>query len=163
MERNNKSKPQATKPTLKRAESKPPVVKKEEVKGTDLAKAPGEVQEEPKVDRRILYVKIGGGSARLVINGVMRILKPDEKFRALPEEIPSTFKNVIVPLNRDEEAAIIQAKKAVVKPSPITISYSVQPREGTEGFDVVNSTGKVINEDPLTEEEATKLKNDLMK
>ncbi len=112
------------------------------------------------VDLRIWYIKLGGGSARIRVSGTPRIIKPNEKFQALPSEIPASFKDIIVPVNREKEAEVIKTLKSR-QTAPKKVVYSVQKHEGTELFDVVNSTGKIINGEPLEEEDATKLKNDL--
>ena len=53
----------------------------------------------------IRWRKEGGGSFRTKINGKDRIIKPGETFRALPEEIPLAFRDVVVPLDKVPEAA----------------------------------------------------------
>jgi len=103
--------------------------------------------------KQIKWKKVGGGSFRLG----NRIIKPGQKFTASEDEIPQAFRDVVVPLGSLPES----------KPAPVIHSvdstYTLKSRKGTVLFDVVNSSGKVLNEKALTKEIAEKLIQDLVK
>ena len=65
---------------------------------TKLKQAPANVdQQGPDKDEPVLWWrKVGGGSLRL--RDPNRIIKPNQKFQAKESEIPSTFRNSIIPI-----------------------------------------------------------------
>jgi len=123
-----------------------------------------------------------------------RIIKPNEKFLAHADEIPTALRGVIVPV---DPIVIEQPKPTVVAPPVVAVPIAeplpvVKPevelaaepekpvrqifprrsfsqvntsvfnnyslRERSPGwFDVIDSTGKVVNEQPQTEQEAKDL------
>ena len=116
------------------------------------------------------FKKIGGGSLRL--NG--RIIKPNEIFTAKKEEIPTSLRNVIIPLGttwsnldgdgfqgvNEVKKFPEEEKKEIEQAVP---KYLVVPRGNSNSwFDVVNAqTGKPINEKALRKDVAEQLKHDL--
>lgn len=119
----------------------------------------------PKVDK-IRWRKIGGGSLRLKIGGANRIIKPNETFNALISEIPAAFRDTVVPVD-DVQAQLIEAKinppietpKKLVKPE-----YSIKPRGKSKSmFDIVDGTGKIFNEKPLSKASAEQMLNDIVR
>lgn len=104
-------------------------------------------------DGRIWYRKVGGGSLRLP----NKIIKPGEKFRARPEDIPRAFRDLCIPMENVKEAPV---KKIEVVESV----YKLQPR-GTnkQWWDVVDANGKVMNEKAMKKDIAEKLISDLSK
>jgi hypothetical protein len=102
---------------------------------------------------QIWWRKVGGGSFRL--RG--KIIKPNEKFKAAPHEIPKAFRNVVLPLEALPEAVTITK---IVAQGKIP-TYQLKARERAGWFDIVNEQGKPMNEKPLKEEDAVQLLNDL--
>lgn len=98
-----------------------------------------------KAKQQVLYQKIGGGSLHLP----NRIIKPNQKFRAYPEEIPTAFKDLVVVVNKDEAEA---AERVEEDPK---LEYFLKDKGGG-WYDIVNSSGKVQNEKSLRKEEAEK-------
>ena len=106
-------------------------------------------------DGQIKWKKTGGGSFRLR----NRFIKPGETFLARPDEIPQSFRDMIVPLGAipatTPAAQVKRTKKSV---------WEVQPRGKSKSqFDVVNEFGKKMNEAVLTKEKAEQLAKDLNK
>ncbi len=90
--------------------------------------------------------KIGGGSLRLP----NRIIKPGQVFKAFEEDIPKAFRNVVERISTVEKPEV----KLPIK----KLTYKSVPVEGEEGlFNIVDSRGKQVNEEPLTEEVATEM------
>lgn len=108
------------------------------------------------VENIIWWKKVGGGSFHAKINGKGKLIKPNEKFRAKPSEIPKGFKDVVVPLEKIEEIPeqVLSAPKSLFK-------KVMRERKGW--FDVVDSNGKRISDKALREDEADKLIEDLEK
>ena len=110
----------------------------------------------------VRYIKLGGGSLEVVINGKVRIIKPNQKFDARPEEIPENFRDVIVPLDPSEKVAA-EANKPAQKKAPSKLQYFVKKREKGVGYwDVVDKNGKVQNEKALRKAAAEELIASLM-
>ena len=108
------------------------------------------------VDTRIRWKKIGGGSLKL--GG--RLIKPEQIFKANPDEIPEAFRDVIIPLDEIKEKQL--SEEAI--PDGKIAEYTLQPRANSKlWFDVVDSQGKVLNEKALKKEVAEKLIADLEK
>jgi hypothetical protein len=123
--------------------------------------------------KKLRYKKIGGGSARLVLNGRRQIIKPNEKFSAYPEEISESFKDVIICL---EEEAVVEKKQAQ---APVVKLFGVKKRPKTDGdedpgkdkkgkvkswYNVVNKDNKkVMNPNALTQANAKTLAKSLNK
>jgi len=100
---------------------------------------------------RILW-KNNGGTLRLRKN---KIIKPGEKFKAYPHEIPKAFRDVIIALEP------VTDFKEVEMNIP-SITYTLKPSDENEGFfDIYNSQNKKMNELPLEEEVAKQLIKDL--
>ena len=99
--------------------------------------------------------KLGGGSFRL--NN--RVIKPNQVFRASPEDIPEAFRDVVVCLDdlpADElEHAIEQTAEA------FSGGYQIRAR-GVGGWcDIVDAQGKIVNEQALRREDAENLLREL--
>lgn len=78
-----------------------------------------------------------------------RIIKPNQKFKAYPDEIPEAFKDTLIVLNKDE------LEIAENPPEDPKLEYFLKDKGGG-WYDVVNSSGKVQNEKSLRKEEAEK-------
>lgn len=103
---------------------------------------------------KLHWKKIGGGSLRLK----NQIIKPNEKFYAALEEIPKAFMDRLVCLEDSKLAEVkLQVKKETQTPE---ILYKLK-KAGKGLFNVVNVTGKAINEVPLSEDAANELKTAL--
>lgn len=119
--------------------------------------------------KKLRYQKIGGGSARLKLDGRKQIIKPNQKFEAYPEEIPEAFKDTLILL----EGQIVVKQKE----SPKVKIFGVKKRPKTEGdedpgknkngkekswYNVVNKdTKEAMNPQPLTQGAAKKLAESL--
>lgn len=125
------------------------------------AVVPEAVVPEIKVPARIRWRKTGGGSLRLKINGVTRIIKPNEMFTALPEEIPMAFRDNIIPLEQFKNESLEPPKLEAVKSV-----YKVVPRGKSKSlFDIIDSQGKLVNDKskPLPKSIAEQFVRDLEK
>lgn len=91
--------------------------------------------------------KPGGGSFRMR-NGT--IIKPNQVFEAIPEEIPRAFRDQIECLEPTAEEKPLEIKDT-------EYSIAAADEDNGEKFDVLNSYGKKINEKPLTRGEAETL------
>lgn len=104
-----------------------------------------------------LWKKIGGGTLRIG----KRIIKPNETFAAYPEEISPAFRNLVIPISGD--ASFAKATPKELTPEEVVKEeYTIQPRGGSKiWFDVVDASGKVLNEKALKKDMAEQLKADL--
>ena len=103
---------------------------------------------------QLRWRKIGGGSLRY-ING--KIIKPNETFTAELKDIPPMFLKSLICL--DVEAMNQQLKvEEEVKPKPL-IWTAIKSED--DKWNVIGSNDRIINENPMTEEEAIKLANAL--
>ena len=105
---------------------------------------------------KIWWKKLGGGSARLRIGGRLKIIKPNERFQALPEEISESFRDVIIPL---EDIPTASEEKISGK-SP---KYSLESTKRNGFYNIVDEQGKKINQKALNKADATQLIEDLEK
>jgi hypothetical protein len=128
----------------RKRQSIPPVVKEEPEKIV------------PVTDGKIWFQKKGGGSLRIF----GRIIKPNEKFKARPQDIPESFKDIIVPLEKYDVAEEVSVKQPAKLVNPV---YTSKLREGTDLYDVVDSKGKVLNDKALPKDVADRLISDLAK
>lgn len=125
-------------------------------------------EEEPKVvaktptDPRVWFQKVGGGSFHARIGGQKRIIKPGERFQALPEEIPAAFKDSIIPMIPGQD---IQVGKANLSPSMINRpAYNLRPSISSPGmYDIINASGKIVSEKSETKEVAEQMIKHLMR
>lgn len=100
----------------------------------------------------IRWKKIGGGSFRMASG---KIIKPGQVFTAREDEIPTAFRNVVVPLDVTLVSPV-EAEPEVVKVAKA--EYTVVSRKSSKSwFDVVNAEGKVLNEKALKKEQAEEL------
>jgi hypothetical protein len=108
---------------------------------------------------KVKYKKIGGGSLRL--GG--KIIKPGETFKAYPEDIPVSFRDLVIPV----EGGSVSWEKPATPPPPIVFTkpvFELKPRGKSKSqYDVVDGQGKAINEKPLTKAIGEKLIEDLLK
>jgi hypothetical protein len=83
-----------------------------------------------------------------------KLIKPNQVFEAHLSEIPKSFLRDLEQLDEVEEI-----------PEQISIpefQYKMEPDEDLDGFfNVVDKQGKILNEEPLTEVEASELLNTL--
>jgi hypothetical protein len=111
----------------------------------------------PKLNnQKLRWQKVGGGSLRITLSGIKKIIKPNEKFEAYLDEIPKAFKDQIIPLQPLPESV----NAPVVKSIPVV--YTIEPID-SEGllFNIIDSQGKVFNETPLDEETAKQFVKDI--
>ena len=107
-------------------------------------------------EKVIRWKKIGGGSLRF--KG--RIIKPGETFKAAANEIPTGFRDVVIPLDSIPGEAPIPGKPAPVIKADV-VEYKLKSRGSGGWFDVVDINGKVLNEKALKKDVAEKLIADL--
>lgn len=82
-----------------------------------------------------------------------RIIKPGQKFKEYPENVPEQFRDKIRPTEE------LPPEPPVV---PVTGGYTVRARENAIGwFDVVDADGKAVNEKALRPDDADELVKDL--
>jgi len=119
--------------------------------------------EDIKVESKPRWQKIGGGSLRIG----NKIIKPNEKFEAYPEDISPSFRKFVIPLSGDatflplatKEKENVETPKEITKPT-----FEVVPHgKSLFLFDVVSNTGKVMNEKSLKKDVAEALVADLLK
>lgn len=103
---------------------------------------------------QLRWRKIGGGSLRY-ING--KIIKPNETFTAALKDIPLSFLKSLVCLDKE---SMIQQLKVEEEAKPKPLIWSAIKSEGGE-WNVIGSNDRIINENPMMEEEAIKLANAL--
>jgi mannose/cellobiose epimerase-like protein (N-acyl-D-glucosamine 2-epimerase family) len=93
------------------------------------------------------WQKIGGGSFHIADH----IIKPNERFWAARESLPSAFMDTLLPLSNQTKEE--QAEKEAVKTDH---GYKLQPRGGG-WFDIVDSNGKLFSQKAMRIEDATKM------
>ncbi len=91
---------------------------------------------------RIKWKKIGGGTFRMASG---KIIKPNQEFMAVPEEIPEAFRDVIRPLEYVPEPVEVSAT------TPQT--YEIVHRS-YGWYNIIDSQGKKVNEKSLRKAEA---------
>lgn len=91
------------------------------------------------------------GTHRIWINEKLTIIKPNEKFKALKEEVPTAFRDIFVCLSGVVDGPTITSKDGVDLPK-----WELKEVDG--GFNVYDPvTKKTANTAPLEKEEAEKL------
>jgi hypothetical protein len=112
--------------------------------------------------KKITFRKIGGGSFRTADG---RIIKPNQTFKAYPDDIPDGFKDVVKALEPLPEESPIEtvsnfeleeAEQPSEKATPEGDEWEIEPREDEEdAWNVVSTTSrKPMNERPLSRDEA---------
>jgi len=151
MERKNKKETKVQTPKVK------PIEKVKEVEKVLIPK----VQETPVEVKPVpaKWQKIGGGAFHMN----KRIIKPNETFFAFEEDIPKAFRNLCIKLSDGIPKKVVPPTIAPVKSKGKIPTYSKQLiEEGDEElYNIVNEKGKVINEAPLSKEDAEQLIIDL--
>lgn len=125
-----------------------PVLKEIELIEPQVELKENEIQKQKKLDlitpKPIRWKKIGSGGFLFKNHHI----KPGQIFTATVEEIPLAFRDVIVPIED------VPTDKLLVNPETL---YKKELIEGTNTYNIVSSTGKILNENPVTLEEAEKL------
>jgi hypothetical protein len=84
------------------------------------------------------------------------IIKPGQRFRAYPHEIPEAFRDLVEPL--DAEAVIKIEEKIALDEAEVEELYEIRPAKGVGWFDVVNiASEKPINTKSLRKPDAEEL------
>jgi len=120
---------------MERTKRNTPDVREEEKKGLS---APDPHEGEIKWNKK------GGGTFRMASG---RIVKGNSVFWARPDEIPKSFRDIIVPLTPITTELVEE---------PVDAGYSIQPRS-PGWYDVVDGNGKVLNERALRLDKAGEL------
>jgi len=95
--------------------------------------------------KKVLWKHIGGGILRLNDG---RKIKMGETFLAYPNEIPKSFQDTNISLETTVDPGGTDFVKVV---------YKVEKRGNSNWFNVVNSSGKVVNDKALRKSEAFEL------
>jgi len=101
----------------------------------------------------VRWVKTGGGSFAATIAGRRMMIKPGQEFSAKPEEIPTAFRDVVVPVDNTELAEVEASADSV---DVTKLTYTIEPRGGGY-YNVLDSEGKIINEKALRKGAAEEL------
>lgn len=113
-------------------------------------------------EKVIEWIKTGGGSFRMADG---RIIKPNQKFMAKPSQIPTAFRDTVVPVDATILAGIEQAveEEVQVAVAAATVPGKYEVRERGKGwYDVVDAEiNKVMNTEALRAEDAEKLRRSL--
>lgn len=104
---------------------------------------------------KLLWRKVGGG--HLVFQNKM--IKPGETFYAHEADLPKAFKDSLVCIEPAKQEQIQIELKQLQKEQGV--KFDLKESEESGKFDVVNEYGKAINENPLAEEVAVELKENL--
>jgi hypothetical protein len=106
----------------------------------------------------VLFEKIGGGSFVLKVPGQRdKMVKQGQRFRVKPEFIPAAFRDLCQPVNPAELNTVVNEPN----PDVTKVEYELQETEEEGLFDVLDSEGKAVNENPLPKKEAEELKSSL--
>lgn len=91
----------------------------------------------------IRWRKIGGGS--FILNN--RFIKPGQVFTAKASEIPFAFRDLVIPLDKlpDPDVNLLIKKQ---------VNYVITPVADTDTYNIVDKQGKILNEAPMSKEEA---------
>lgn len=103
-------------------------------------------------DGKIRFKKLGGGSLRF--GG--RIIKPNEVFRAYPDDIPKGFRDIVVPLDK------VPLSKEEEPIDVVKVDYELRARGAGGWYDIFNKiTDKKVNDRALKRDAAEKLLTEL--
>ena len=113
------------------------------------------VEKKNKEDRKVLkWQKVSGGPFYAIIDEQSVLLKKGQKFEATEEEVPKAFRDTIICLSKVVEAPESQSAHD-------DAPYTVVETEG--GWNVVDEENELLNEQPLTKQEAEALAEELAK
>lgn len=106
----------------------------------------------------ILWKKVGGGSFHANIGGKLQIVKPGQEFYATEDEIPLSFRDMIVPVHpTGKKVTITEAKEAEKEEKEKSATKYELKHRGGGWWNVVSEEGKIINESALKKDEAEEL------
>lgn len=113
---------------------------------------------------KILYRKTGGGFFRF--KG--RFIKSGDTFWAFPHEIPKAFEDTLIELDtthvedlpnqEDENKEDAELQKEAIEN---LVTYTKEKAPGVGWYNVVDSTGKKVNEKSLREKDADEMVDNL--
>jgi len=127
---------------------KTPPPKPEKVKVIEKEEKPLEVKVRPLLEYRVLYNGFNFRKKRFSAGAT---------FEAYPEEIPVAFMDKLICLSSAEK---IDANKYPFEKKPLEKLYEIEKNE--KGFVVVNKeSGKIMNENKMTQSQAEKLRDTL--
>ncbi len=106
------------------------------------------------MERQLKWKKIGGGTFRLARG---KIIKPNQIFSASKDEIPNAFKDSVILLDKNIQ---IDDAKIIKEESNDVEKYKLHSKGGG-WYDILNATGKVINEKNLRKDDAEALLKNL--
>ena len=107
----------------------------------------------------IQWKKSGGGSFVAQINGKAVIIKPGQTFYAKAEEIPTSFRDMVTPVD-PTQLGVVQAEEKAEIEEINAPKYELQHRGGG-WWNVVSEDGKLFNEKALKREDAQELLDSL--
>lgn len=109
-----------------------------------------EVEQTKDVRVKLWYKKVGGGSLRF--QG--KIIKPEQKFQAFPEDIPDAFKDTIILLDGQKDTSPKSLKTEKRK-------YELQ-HTGSGWYNIIDvENDKEMNDSKLRKADAEKLLEEL--
>lgn len=112
---------------------------------------------EEVVSTKLRWRKVGGGSLRVNIGGVKRIIKPGEVFSADLEELPKSSMDLLVCLDSADLQKVVKSEKA--REPFVPVVYTLKKVKGTDLWNLIDSEGKALNEKPLSKVSAEELLN----
>lgn len=115
--------------------------------------------------RTVRYRKIGGGSLRW--NN--RVIKPNQVFSAIPEELPTAFRSHLVAVDPEPEEEVITPEQTLAIEEATEPASSDSERgyrmlhKRSGWYDIVNTvSGKKINEKSLRKSDAEEMLKELI-
>lgn len=104
---------------------------------------------------KIRWIKTGGGSFRVTLDGKLKIIKENEKFVAFPDDIPEAFRDTIRPVDPKQT---VPRKGEKVNPIVAPRSKYKLMTRAPGWFNVVReSDDKIMNESAMRKDEADEL------
>jgi len=105
---------------------------------------------ESGANEKPLWKKVGGGSFRLG----NRLIKRGETFAAYQVDIPPAFRDTVIRLTEGTEVPAVQAP--VIQDAVVPV-YTLQSRNGSSWYDVIDANGKPVNEKAMQKKAAEQL------
>lgn len=111
------------------------------------------------VSTKLRWRKVGGGSLRLNLDGINRIIKPGETFLADLDELPKAFMDTLECLDSAGLKTAVVSEKAREPFVPVEYTLKKVGKKVDDTWNLLDSEGKALNEAPLSKEAAEELLN----
>jgi hypothetical protein len=112
------------------------------------------VEKEEQVDKQLLKWRNSGGGTFRMAGG--KIIKPNQVYKAYEDQVPAAFRDTQICL----EEIPTEVKVIPKKSKNATPKYEIV-HKGAGWYDVIDSSGKPVNEKALREAEAITIKSEL--